>query len=132
MGTGNSFMLAISGILLLIIAFGVFRWTLAHGVYHRYPYEQFILVGGSALIGLAAVLEAPSPFPIALFAVELGAFGLLLFYMSVGARFRREKIPLSVGDRFPDFSLRSADGDIVDSRSTRGKTSLFLFYRGPW
>ncbi len=132
MGLDISFMLAISGILLLALAFGVFRWTLAHGVYRRYPYEQLILVGASALVGLAAVLEAPSPFHIALFTVELGAFGLLLFYMSIGARFRRDPIRLSVGDRFPDFSLRSFDDGVVDSRSTRGKTSLFLFYRGPW
>jgi len=125
-------MLAISGILLLFLAFGVFWWTLARGIYHRRPYELFVPVGASALLGLGAVLERPTLVPMGLFAVELAALALLSWYMSVGARFSRGKLRVSVGDRFPDFALRSSRGELVESRGILGKTALYLFYRGPW
>ena len=43
-------MLAISGVLLLFVSWGVFQWTLGRGSYRRYPHEQFVLVraGGDA------------------------------------------------------------------------------------
>ena len=105
-------MLAISGFLLLFVSWGVFQWTLGRGSYRRYPHEQFVLVGASAL--------------------ELAAFAMLVWYMTSGARFSRGAISLGVGDRFPSFSLRDSHGELFDSARLDGKTALILFYRGPW
>ena len=125
-------MLAILGILLLFFSWGVFQWSLRRGEFRRYPYEQFVLVGASFLIGLLSVLERASVLHVALFVVEAAALGTLTWYMSVGARFRRANIALSVGEPFPAFALTDSHGDIVESASLQGKTALYLFYRGPW
>ncbi len=82
-------MLAISGFLLLFVSWGVFQWTLRRGSYRRYPHEQFVLVGASVLIGLTTVLERASILHVSLFAIELAAFAMLVWYMTSGARFSR-------------------------------------------
>jgi cytochrome oxidase Cu insertion factor (SCO1/SenC/PrrC family) len=125
-------MLAIGGILLLFVSWGVFQWTLRRGSYRRYPYEQFVLVGASVLIGLTTVLVRASVVHVVLFAIELAAFAGLVWYMSAGARFSRGAISLSVGDRFPSFELIDSHGRPFDSECLRGQTALILFYRGPW
>jgi len=125
-------MLAISGFLLLFVSWGVFQWTLSRGSYRRYPHEQFVLVGASVLIGLTTVLERASVLHISLFALELVAFVMLVWYMTRGARFSRGTISLGVGDRFPSFSLRDSHGELFDSARLDNKTALILFYRGPW
>lgn len=125
-------MLAISGFLLLFVSWGVFQWTLARGSYRRYPHEQFILVGASVLIGLSAVLAEPGPLHFSLLAIELAAFGMLVWYMAGGARFSRGEIALKPGDTFPSFTLPDSHGEIFDSARLTGKAALILFYRGPW
>ena len=125
-------MLAISGFLLLFVSWGVFQWTLRQGSYRRYPHEQFVLVGASVLIGLTTTLDRASVLHVSLFALELVAFAVLVWYMTGGARFSRGKIALSVGERFPSFALRDSRGELFDSASLDGKTALVLFYRGPW
>ena len=125
-------MLAIFGFLLLFVSGGVFRWTLRQGSFRRYPHEQFVLVGASALVGLSTVLSEPSAFHVALFALELIAFVVLVGYMVGGARFSRGEISLATGDPFPSFSLRDSHGKLFDSTQLDGKTALILFYRGPW
>lgn len=125
-------MLAILGLLLLFVSAGVFQWTLRRGSFRRYPHEQFIFVGGSALIGLSTVLAEPNWLHIVLFALELVAFGVLVWYMGGGARFPRGNISLRTGDPFPSFSLRDSHGELFDSARLDGKTALILFYRGPW
>ena len=125
-------MLAISGFVLLLVSWGVFQWTLARGSYRRDPHEQFVLVGASVLIGLTTVLDRASVLHVSLFAIELIALAILIWYMAGGARFSRGKISLAVGDRFPGFSLRDSHGELFDSASLDGKTALILFYRGPW
>ena len=125
-------MLAISGILLLGLSAIVFRWTLGRGWFRRYPHEQFVLVGGSVLVGLVAALQQPSAWRVGLLIVELAAFAMLTWYMTAGARFSRGEVALEIGDRFPDFELRDSHGGTFDSSLLEGKTSLILFYRGPW
>ena len=125
-------LLAISGLLLLFVSWGVFQWTLHRGRFRRYPYEQFVLVGASVLIGLNAVISTPSALHVAFFAVELVALAVLTWYMTAGARFSRGEISLAVGDRFPSFVLRDSHGEPFDSRELDGETALVLFYRGPW
>ena len=125
-------MLAISGVLLLFVSWGVFQWTLGRGSYRRYPHEQFVIVGTSVLIGLWTVLAEPKALHITLFALELAVFGMLVAYMVGGARFSRGGISLAAGDPFPSFSLRDSHGEPFDSTRLDGKTALILFYRGPW
>ena len=125
-------MLAISGFLLLFVSWGVFQWSLGRGSYRRYPHEQFVLVGASVLIGLSTVIDRASVLHVSLFAIELVAFAMLVWYMTRGARFSRGEISLRAGDRFPSFSLPDSHGELFDSASLDGKTALILFYRGPW
>jgi len=125
-------MLAMAGLLLLFVSWGVFQWTLRRGSYRRYPHEQFVLVGASVLIGLTTVLDRASALHVSLFAVELAAFAMLVWYMTGGARFSRGPLSLTVGDRFPTFTLTDSHGEPFDSADLAGKTALILFYRGPW
>ena len=69
---------------------------------------------------------------VSVFAIELAAFAMLVWYMARGARFSRGEISLGAGDRFPSFSLPDSHGELFDSASLDGKTALILFYRGPW
>ncbi|MGH9318724.1 MAG: hypothetical protein ACRD21_27440 [Vicinamibacteria bacterium] len=124
-------MLATVGILFLGVSAARFFWTLRRGVYRRYPYEQFALVGTAAVLGLLAVLERPGIVSGALFLLELGALVIVIRYFGFGVRFPRGEIGVNVGDRFPDFTLPDSDGHTFDSRSLLGSsTALYLFFRG--
>ena len=125
-------MLAATGVLLLVLSFVIFGWTLRAGKYRRYPHEQFVLVGAATVAGLVSVIDGPTIVETALFTLELLMFLFLVYYMSIGARFRRGNLSISVGDRFPSFKLLDSKATHVDSESLRGKTALYLFYRGPW
>lgn len=128
-------MLAFVGITLLALSVFLFQWTLRHGKYRRYPFEQFALVGASAAIGFATVLTRPSVVHWILFIVELAALAALTWYISIGARFSRGAISVKVGESFPSFTLPDSRGGTFDSDSLAGpdgKTALYLFYRGPW
>ena len=125
-------MLVLAGLALLVLAAFVFRWTVLHGRYRRYPYEQFVLVGASVIVGFQAFYQGPGWLSGAAFAVEAAVFGALTWYMSKGARFRRGHVSLSIGERFPDFRLPQSTGGVFDSASLEGQTALYLFYRGHW
>ena len=125
-------MLVLAGLALLALAAFVFRWTVLHGRYRRYPYEQFFLVGASVLVGLQAFFLRPGWLSGAALVVEAAAFATLTWYMARGARFRRGHVSLAIGERFPDFRLPQSTGGEFDSASLEGQTALFLFYRGHW
>ncbi|TDI39994.1 MAG: hypothetical protein E2P02_17605 [Acidobacteria bacterium] len=128
-------MLALTGIALLFLSGVLFQWTLRHGKYRRYPFEQFALVGASAAIGFATVLTRPNVVHWVLFLVELVTLAGLTWYISIGARFSRGETSLKLGEPFPSFTLQDSRGGTFDSKSLQGldgKTALYLFYRGPW
>lgn len=125
-------MVATIGIALLFAAAIVFRASLSRGVYRRYPFELFGFVGASVVVGAVSVSRQPSWWSVLLLVVEVAAFAALIWYMSVGARFRRGKVSVAPGQKFPDFKLADSLGRTVDSTQLEGKTSLYLFYRGPW
>jgi len=125
-------MLAVTGILLLAAAAGLFQLSLRRGKYRRYPHELFVVVGAAVLVGIAAVLVRPSVWAAMGLMVEVAAFGGLTWYMIAGARYRRGKVSVVSGDRMPRFVLQDSLGHSFDSESLSGSTALYLFYRGPW
>jgi len=127
-----AFMLAVTGFALLFVAAFVFRWTLLRGRFRRYPYEQFVIVGASVFLGMLAVSRRATALSFLALGAEVVALGLLVWYMSVGARFRRGNVAVSVGDRFPRFTLPDSSGQPFDSTTLDGQTALYLFYRGHW
>ena len=84
--------LAAAGILLLATSAAVFFWTLRRGIFRRYPWEQFLLVGTSAALGLLAFLGQPDTPRSLLLALELAALASLTWYMGVGARLPRRRL----------------------------------------
>jgi cytochrome oxidase Cu insertion factor (SCO1/SenC/PrrC family) len=124
-------MLAAAGISFLIVSAALFGLRLRRGVYSRYPFEQFFLVGAAFVLGLVAAIANPGPVTLALLAVEAVALALVVRYLGIGARFQSEEAGVKAGERFPDFVLPDSEGAAFHSRSLLGTSAaLYLFYRG--
>ena len=126
-------MLSLLALLLLIAGVATYRMTLKAGVYRRIPYELYLLLGGSAGLGVYGWVQAPSWPTGALAVIACLAIGFLLWYVHFGSLFPRSELKIKVGDRFPGFSLPNSKGDVVTPDDLIGQSSaLYLFYRGDW
>jgi hypothetical protein len=120
----------LAGALLLVGAAASFFFRMKHGIYSRYPAEQFLFVGASFLLGLLGALRVPGLLSLAFLAVEIGAFTVVLIFFGFGFRFPQDQ-RLKVSDRFPDFVLPDSEGGTFDSRRLLGSSAaLYVFYRG--
>jgi hypothetical protein len=120
----------LAGALFLVGAGASFFFRMKHGIYSRYPAEQFLFVGASFLLGLLGALRVPGLLSLAVLAVEIGAFTVVLIFFGFGFRFPQDQ-RLKVSDRFPDFVLPDSEGGTFDSRRLLGSSAaLYVFYRG--
>ena len=124
-------MLAWAGFLLVVSSVAVFFLRLRLGLYSRYPYEQFVLVGAAVVVGLVAALSHPGPVSLVLLGLELAALAVVVRYFAIGERFPAGEIAVSTGDPFPEFTLPDSEGRPFESRiQQRGTPALYIFYRG--
>jgi len=124
-------MLAAAGILFLALSAVVFLFRLRRGIYSRYPYEQFLLIGAAVVLGLLAAIASPGPITLVLLAIELVALALVVRYLGIGARFPSHEAGVKTGERFPEFVLPHSDGGNFHSQSLLGSSAaLYIFYRG--
>ncbi len=124
-------MLAAAGISLLFLSAALFALRLRRGIYSRYPFEQFFLVGAAFVLGLLAAIANPGPVTLVLLGIEALALALVFRYLGIGARFPSERATVKAGERFPDFVLPDSEGGSFPSRSLLGTSAaLYLFYRG--
>ncbi|MGH9388315.1 MAG: hypothetical protein ACRD1Z_01785, partial [Vicinamibacteria bacterium] len=98
-------MVAAAGVFFLALSAVVFVFRLRAGIYSRYPYEQFLLVGAAFVLGLLAAIATPSAVTLALLAVEIGALALVVRYLGIGARFPPDELGVKAGEPFPDLVL---------------------------
>lgn len=124
---------AIAGLLLLAASVLLFFWTLRRGVFRRYPWEQFVLLGLAAAAGFGALWSRPGVVTLLLFGLEVAALAVFTWYFSIGARFSRGEVSVKAGDPLPRIQLPDSEGRPFDSDELVGKsTALYLFYRGDW
>jgi hypothetical protein len=124
-------MLAPAAVLFLALGAASFFVRLRLGIYSRYPYEQFVLVGVAFVLGLMAAASDPRPRTLALLALETGALALVVWYLGIGSRFPGDEVKVKPGERFPDFELPDSEGGRFESRSLQGSSpALYVFYRG--
>lgn len=124
-------MLAAAGVFFLALSAALFVLRLRRGVYSRYPYEQFLLMGAAFVLGLLAAIANPGPITLVLLAVEAGALALVVRYLGIGARFPPDEVKVKTGERFPEFTLPDSEGGSFQSRSLLGSSAaLYIFYRG--
>ena len=65
--------------------------------------------------------------------VALVNAAIMLLYVFWYSRFGRiESMQLGVGNKLPEFSLQSSEGDEVGSEDFLGSPAVLLFYRGNW
>ena len=65
--------------------------------------------------------------------VALVNTAIMLLYVFLYSRFGRiESMQLGVGNKLPEFSLQSSEGDEVGSEDFLGSPAVLLFYRGNW
>jgi len=124
-------MLAAAGVFFLALSTVVFFWRLRRGLYSRYPYEQFLLIGAAFVFGLLAAIANPGAVTLSLLALEIGALALVVRYLGIGARFPSHEVNVKAGERFPEFTLPDSEGGTFVSRSVLGSSAaLYIFYRG--
>jgi hypothetical protein len=124
-------MLAAAGVFFLALSAALFALRLRRGVYSRYPFEQFFLVGAAFVLGLLAAIANPGPLTLVLLGVEAAALALVVRYLGIGARFPSERASIKRGERFPEFALPDSEGGTFQSRAILGNSAaLYLFYRG--
>jgi len=124
-------MLAAAGVFFLALSTVVFFLRLRRGLYSRYPYEQFLLIGAAFVFGLLAAIANPGAVTLSLLALEIGALALVVRYLGIGARFPSHEVNVKAGERFPEFTLPDSEGGTFVSRSVLGSSAaLYIFYRG--
>ncbi len=65
--------------------------------------------------------------------VALVNTAIMVLYVFWYSRFGRiESMQLGVGNKLPEFSLQSSEGDEVGSEDFLGSPAVLLFYRGNW
>lgn len=90
-----------------------------------------VLTGVGAAMALFAALRGGPLLPLG-YALVIGFDGCIA-YVYWYSRFRdRDRTTLAVGNALPAFTLKTADGHLIDSASLHGKVTLLLFYRGNW
>lgn len=124
-------MLVATGVFFLVLSAAAFAVRLRRGIYSRYPYEQFLLVGAAFVFGLLAAITNPGAVALALLAIEIGALALVVRYLGIGARFPSNEVKVRAGERFPEVVLPDSERGTFDSRSLLGSSAaLYIFYRG--
>jgi len=124
-------MLAAAGVLFLALSTVAFFFRLRRGLYSRYPYEQFLLIGTAFVLGLLAAIANPGAVTLSLLALEIGALALVVRYLGIGARFPSHEVNVQAGERFPEFTLPDSEGGTFVSRAVLGSSAaLYIFYRG--
>lgn len=112
---------------------GFFAW-LMRGKAARTSAELrtiLVLTGIGAAITLIAALRGGPLLPL-LYALVIGFDGCIAYVYWYSRFMNRDRNTLAVGNTLPSFTLKSADGKLIDSASLVGKVTLLLFYRGNW
>jgi hypothetical protein len=123
--------LAIAGFLLVVSSAVLYLFQLRLGVFRRYPYELYVLVGAAVLCGLFAAVANPNAVTLGLLALEAAALALVVWYLGVGVPFPDEQVGIQTGQRFPEFTLLDSEGQAFHSRvELRDTAALYIFYRG--
>ncbi|MDP1697618.1 MAG: peroxiredoxin family protein [Xanthomonadaceae bacterium] len=126
--------LAWAGSLLATGSFmGFFAW-LMRGKAARTSAELrtiLVLTGIGAGITLYAALRGGPLLPL-LYALVIGLDGCIAYVYWYSRFADRDRNTLAVGNSLPSFTLKTADGKLIDSASLVGKVTLLLFYRGNW
>lgn len=124
-------MLAAAGVFFLALSPVAFFFRLRRGLYSRYPYEQFLLIGAAFVLGLLAAIANPGAVTLSLLALEIGALALVVRYLGIGAHFPSHEVTVKAGERFPEFALPDSEGGTFVSRSVLGSSAaLYILYRG--
>lgn len=89
------------------------------------------LTGIGAAIALLAALRGGPLLPL-LYALVIGFDGCIAYVYWYSRFPGRDRNTLAVGNPLPSFTLKSADGSLIDSASLVGQVTLLLFYRGNW
>lgn len=112
---------------------GFFAYLMRAGAARTSPELRWLLAttaGGSSMALYAALHGAPL---LALgYALVIGLDGYLAYVYWYSRFPRRDTHTLAVGNPLPAFTLKEADGKLIDSASLVGKVTLLLFYRGNW
>lgn len=124
-------MLALAGILFVALSAATFLVRVRLGLFSRYPYEQFVLVGVAFVLGLLAAVAEPGALTLGLLLVDTVALALVVWFLGFGSRFPEDAVAVRPGERFPDFELPDSEGGKFASSSLRGiAPALYVFYRG--
>jgi peroxiredoxin len=112
---------------------GFFAW-LMRGKAARTSAELrtiLVLTGIGAGITLYAALRGGPLLPL-LYALVIGFDGCIAYVYWYSRFADRDRNTLAIGNTLPSFSLKTADGKLIDSASLVGQVTLLLFYRGNW
>jgi peptidoglycan/LPS O-acetylase OafA/YrhL len=100
-------------------------------IYAAYPWPSYVLLA----LSVGAALRSPARWRrkgvvVALTSALLALFAVVTIYLP---QLDRAPLAVSVGDRFPDFTLTTSAREPFSPRDLRGKTAaLYIFYRGDW
>jgi len=89
-----------------------------------------LMVSGFVGLALALYLPVAGVTPL-VYAAGFGAVGSLL-YVFWYSPIDRSGAKIEVGQALPDFTLYSAKGEKVESKTLRQQPALLLFFRGNW
>jgi len=90
-----------------------------------------VLTAMGAALALFAALRVGPLLPLG-YALVIGFDGCIAYVYWYSRFVGRDRNTLAVGKALPSFTLKTADGGVLDSASLRGKVTLLLFYRGNW
>ena len=121
----------IASLALAVVGILLFWFIPTFQVYTAYPWPSYFLLALSVVLAFRSPARWPRKG-----AVVVLTSALLVLFIGITAylpRLERAQLAVDVGDRFPDFTLSTSEGESFSPRDLRGKTAaLYIFYRGDW
>jgi len=131
---GFSFLLAgqiiVAGTVVIFFG-GLFKNPRARTDANLKNYSSFIFIGFFVSLVLGIIIHGN---PIGKLLPAATVVLLWIVYLKWYSKFinRDKNTVLQVGEVLPNFELDDEDGNSVNSSSYKGKTTIYLFYRGNW
>jgi uncharacterized membrane protein YeaQ/YmgE (transglycosylase-associated protein family) len=102
------------------------------GIFRPMPWEYLALSVAGAALGVWAFARRPGLWRGASAALSVALTGGVFWMIFVGSMLPAREDRPAVGDRFPDFALRTSTGGTFRLSEATGRRHLIVLYRGDW
>jgi len=117
----------------LLSGYGMVGPGVGQILYAPIPWWLLAALTAGAALGMGSLFRRRGPVRVLVVAAEVGVAAFLGFLLLSFTELPAHDLAVSVGDRFPSYSLEDQDGNSREYRAGAArKRALYVFYRGDW